>query len=130
MTGKRYPRSLRLLTPADFKRVMDGAVFKASQGSFLLLARPSESGNSRIGFIIAKKKVRLAVDRNRIKRCVRDDFRLMNSELPAMDIVFLARQDLSVIDNTTLHDNCRDALRKLARKARQQPSQESPPQPS
>ncbi|MFX4762728.1 ribonuclease P protein component, partial [Acinetobacter baumannii] len=85
---------------------MDAAVFKASQGSFLLLARPSESGNSRIGFIIAKKKVRLAVDRNRIKRCVRDDFRLMNSELPAMDIVFLARQDLSVIDNMTLHDNC------------------------
>lgn len=119
MTDKRYPRSLRLLTPADFKRVMDGALFKASQSHFLLLAVPSATPHSRLGFIVAKKKVRLAVERNRIKRCVRDDFRLLQAELPPMDIVFLARQDVGRLDNDSLHQSTREGLRRLARKAGQ-----------
>lgn len=120
MTDKRYPRPLRLLTPADFKRVMDGALFKASQSHFLLLAVPSATPHSRLGFIVAKKKVRLAVDRNRIKRCVRENFRLLQAELPPMDIVFLARQDVGRLDNADLHQATRDGFQRLARKAGQQ----------
>jgi len=119
VTDKRYPRSLRLLTPADFKRVMDGALFKASQSHFLLLAVPSATPHSRLGFIVAKKKVRLAVDRNRIKRCLRENFRLLQSQLPPMDIVFLARQDVGRLDNDSLHQGARDGFRRLARKAAQ-----------
>lgn len=98
---------------------MDNAEFKASQAHFLLLAKPSATPHPRLGFIVAKKKVRLAVDRNRIKRCMRENFRLLQSELPAMDIVFLARQDVGRLDNITLHQTCRDGLQRLARKARQ-----------
>lgn len=98
---------------------MDGALFKASQSHFLLLATPSATPNSRLGFIVAKKKVRLAVDRNRIKRCIRENFRLLQSELPPMDIVFLARQDVGRLDNVSLHQTCREGFQRLARKARQ-----------
>ena len=96
---------------------MDGALFKASQSHFLLLAVPSDTPHSRLGFIVAKKKVRLAVDRNRIKRCVRENFRLLQSQLPAMDIVFLARQDVGRLDNDSLHESAREGFRRLARKA-------------
>ncbi|WP_022955212.1 ribonuclease P protein component [Perlucidibaca piscinae] len=117
MTDQHYPRALRLLAAADFKQVMDGAVYKASQQNFLLLATPSARPHSRIGFIVAKKKVRLAVDRNRIKRCMRENFRFLQADMPPMDIVFLARNDLAALTNPQLHAACRDSLKRLARKA-------------
>jgi len=63
----------------------------------LLLARPNGLGHSRIGLVIPKKVVRCAVSRNRIKRVVRDTFRLRMVESTALDIVFLARRGLDVI---------------------------------
>ena len=121
MTSLGYPDSLRLLTAAEFKRVMDGAAFKASHHAFLLLAVPSERSTPRLGFIVARKKARRAVDRNRIKRCMRENFRLMQADIPPMDIVFLARQDVARLDNVALHAGCQDALRKLIRKAKSSP---------
>lgn len=122
MTELRYPREARLLTPADFSRVMDGADLKVSSAGYLLLARRSDSLPARLGFIIARKKVKRAVDRNRIKRCFRENFRLQLADFPPMDIVFLARQDVGRLDHEALHDSCRESFRKLLRKAAQLPA--------
>lgn len=126
MTTLGYPDTLRLLTPADFKWVMDGAEYKASHEAFLLLARRSTRGVPRLGFIIARKKAKRAVDRNRIKRCVRESFRHLQNDLPAMDIVFLARQDVASLDKPTLHAVCRETFRKLIRKAGQPTAPRTP----
>ncbi len=63
----------------------------------LLLARPNGLGYSRIGLVIPKKVVRCAVSRNRIKRVVRDTFRLWKVGSTALDIIFLARSGLDVL---------------------------------
>ena len=105
---------------------MDGAEYKASHEAFLLLAKRSERPQPRLGFIIARKKASRAVDRNRIKRCVRESFRQMQGNFPPMDIVFLARQDVARLDKPTLHTVCRDAFRKLIRKAGQSASASRP----
>lgn len=101
---------------------MDGAELKASQAHFLLLAKNTSAPNPRLGFIVAKKKVRRAVDRNRIKRCVRENFRKMKHELPAIDIVFLARHDVGRLDSASLHLACQEGFRRLARKAKHEPT--------
>lgn len=52
------------------------------------LARP------RLGLVIAKKNVARAVDRNRVKRVLRESFRHNQGLLPAVDIVILARSGI------------------------------------
>ena len=120
MNGRfSYPQVLRLRRPAEFKAVFDGAVFKIGQPQFLLLANPNGLQHPRLGLVIAKKKVRLSVDRNRIKRITRDSFRRQQHDLPAVDLLMIARQDLATLDNETLHQALLDAWKRLNRKFRQ-----------
>lgn len=85
------------MRPADFQEVFNQTNFKISGVNFLLLARCNELAHPRLGVAIAKKKVRRAVDRNRLKRQIRDCFRLNQNQIPAVDIVFLARQEITML---------------------------------
>lgn len=48
-------------------------------------------GEARLGLAIAKKHVKLAVGRNRIKRVIRDSFRHHQQLLMGLDLVVLTR---------------------------------------
>ncbi len=53
----------------------------------MVMAHPNEVGYPRLGMVIAKRVLARAVDRNRVKRCVRESFRQVLPELPACDFV-------------------------------------------
>ena len=119
MNGRfSYPNLLRLRRPAEFKAVFDSAALKIGQPQFLLLASPNGLQHPRLGLVIAKKKVRHAVDRNRIKRITRDSFRRLQHDLPPVDLLMIARQDLAALDNKALHQALLDAWARLNRKFR------------
>ena len=101
MSGQSFPRSARLLNEVDYKHVFDAATVKVSNAHALILARPTQGTDSRIGIIAAKKHIRLAVRRNRFKRLVREYFRThpLNSQC---DLVVLARVQADRVDNATL----------------------------
>jgi ribonuclease P protein component len=44
-------------------------------------------GRSRLGIIVARRAVPLAVARNRHKRLIRETFRQLHKSLPALDVV-------------------------------------------
>lgn len=69
---------------------------------FTVLARPNAEPLARLGLAIAKKCARRAVDRNRLKRLVRESFRLERSGLPGLDLVVLCRRDAVTADNLQL----------------------------
>jgi ribonuclease P protein component len=48
-----------------------------------------------LGLAIAKKSLRLAVERNRVKRIVRESFRLNQHGLTGVDIVVLSRKGIA-----------------------------------
>ena len=51
-------------------------------------ALPQASGQTaRLGLVVGKKLLKRAVDRNRLKRVVRENFRLRRPELPPCDLV-------------------------------------------
>ncbi|MDP2166613.1 MAG: ribonuclease P protein component [Hydrogenophaga sp.] len=117
----RFPRTHRLLRPAEFKTVFDSTAIKVGEQHFLLLTRPNGLDHARLGLVIAKKKVRLSVDRNQIKRHVRDSFRLNQHELPAVDMIFMARQELATVPAEVLRQALKNAWRRLQRKAASTP---------
>ena len=73
MSDFGFSKKLRLLGAADFQPVFKNAL------------------------VIAKKNIAKAVQRNRVKRILRESFRHNQSLLPTLDIVILARSGLGAL---------------------------------
>lgn len=96
-----FKQSQRLRKAVDFQQVFAKPT-KSVDRYFTILARPSVETHARLGLAISKKRIRLAVVRNRIKRIVRESFRLRQHRLKGLDFVVLARADAPTADNAVL----------------------------
>ncbi len=110
-----FPKTRRLLNASDYSRVFDGADAKASDKYLLLLAKRNDKDGHRLGLVIAKKNVRLAVQRNRIKRIAREFFRTLPESEPTMDVVLLTRRGIDQLDNAQLSSILQQQWQKLGR---------------
>ena len=70
-----FGRELRLLTPSHYSRIFNEPA-RAATPYFTLLAKPNDQEKPRLGLTVAKKRVKKACQRNRIKRLARESFRL------------------------------------------------------
>ena len=123
-----FGKAKRLLNAKDFSRVFDGSDARASHKHVLLLAKINNGPRHRLGLVIAKKNVRLAVQRNRIKRLAREFFRTLPDSEPPMDVVLLARRGMGQLDNAELFTILQQQWQKLVRhasKSKPSTSQES-----
>ncbi|WP_166252895.1 ribonuclease P protein component [Marinobacter salicampi] len=118
MKTSGFPKSSRLLTPRDYSGVFDDVRIRVPHRHFLILATPNDLGHPRVGLVFSKKNLKLAVQRNRIKRQVRETFRHQPG-LPAVDIVVLSRQGLVDIANTDVSRMLEDIWQRLIRKSAQ-----------
>ena len=100
-----------MLTPSQFTFVFQQPQ-RAGTPQITILGRLNSLGHPRIGLTVAKKNVRRAHERNRIKRLTRESFRLRQHELPAMDFVVVAKKGVADLDNRALSE----ALEKLWRR--------------
>ena len=96
-----FGKDRRLLKPFEFKKVFDNNSVRVAHPNLLILSEPNGTETSRLGLVIGKKNVPTAVARNRIKRVVRETFRLTALPVP-VDIVFLARKDLGKLSANEL----------------------------
>lgn len=78
-----------------FRRAIRGKHFEARY-------RPNSTASARIGVVVSKKYVRSAVNRNLVKRIVRESFRLMRVKLPHCDIVVRVSTRLERLDRRAL----------------------------
>ncbi len=97
-TGESFPRSSRLGRAGDYKRVF-GANIRLSDDCFTLLIGRHQARSPRLGLAIAKKQVDRAVDRNRVKRLIRESFRRNKTVLPKRDLVVMVRKKVLELDN-------------------------------
>lgn len=119
MADRGYSRNSRLLNAADYHAVFTKAQFKASCRYFLVLAITNELDRPRLGLVVAKKNVSTAVQRNRIKRQIRESFRNSPELLTKLDLVVLARKDADKLDNKLLAHKMNALLQALNTKLKQ-----------
>ena len=113
-----FPKSRRLLDQTSYSRVFDQADIKVSRPQLLVLAKHNTLGHPRLGLIVAKKNVRLANQRNHFKRHAREQFRLLQHTLPAIDAIVLARRGVNALSDNELSQLMSTVWRAVAQKAR------------
>ncbi|RLB44360.1 MAG: ribonuclease P protein component [Deltaproteobacteria bacterium] len=84
----------RLLNRSDFVN-LNRSGERLTTEHFVVLTKPNGLGIRRVGITVTRKTAN-AVRRNRIKRLIREFFRLNKAKLPqGHDFVFIARKDAS-----------------------------------
>jgi ribonuclease P protein component len=76
-----FPRSHRLGGQREFAEVFDARV-RVSRGFLTVFAKPNGKKHNRLGLSVSRK-IGSAVLRNRIKRLLREAYRLTRHELPS-----------------------------------------------
>jgi len=99
MNRYRFPKALRLLDRQSFNRVFKNSKFRSIDTLFCILAAESDCRHPRLGLAIAKKKVKKSVARQRLKRLVRESFRLHQNCISGWDIVVMAQAGADTADN-------------------------------
>ena len=98
----RLPRQARLRASSEFQNVFAKPVVSADR-CFKVLARLNECGRPRLGMAVSRQVDRKSVGRNRIKRVIRESFRLyFRDRRPPLDFVVLPRRDCDTICNRRL----------------------------
>ena len=110
-----FGRELRLLTAKDFQFVFDNPT-RASAPQLLLLARNNNLSHPRLGFVISRKNIRRAHERNRIKRLAREYLRIHQTALPAVDLIVMAKKGCEKLPNPELVDLLEGLWRTLMRR--------------
>ena len=85
-----FGAELRLRSKLQFDAIYAGGR-RIDDRFFALRVKPNGLTHPRIGLAVAVKTAGNAVARNRLRRLVREDFRLVQHELPAVDIVVAAK---------------------------------------
>ena len=129
MVSQSFPKKRRLLQPSQFQRVFDNVDHKQGGPFVTLLARQNQTKNSRIGIIVSKKISVKAVERNRIKRLIRESFRTSEFNLssesltsdtgaaqPTVDIIVLAKAPCSGAENAAILSSLKRQWIKLGAK--------------
>lgn len=102
----------RLRNAAEFNQVFAQPV-KLKDRYFTVLSRKNDLMQSRLGLAISKRQLKRAVDRNRVKRLIRENFRAKIDQLPSIDIVVTASRNCFFADNPTLHQSLQMHFEKL-----------------
>ncbi len=100
MPAARLQKRARLLKAAQFSRVFDQSV-RSGDRYFTVLASPNALLHPRLGLAISKRNAKLAVQRNRLKRIIREYFRQSTLNVDA-DYVVMAGQQAAQANNKSL----------------------------
>ena len=108
-----FPKTSRLKLASDFRDILkNGKSFRES--GLVLYFRKSSTKDSRLGIVVSKRVLKRAVDRNRVKRVIREYFRKEKANFSiASDIVIRTFQDHQLLNSS----NLREILSKLFKKA-------------
>mgnify|MGYP001271057279 CR=1 FL=1 len=116
--GNRLPRHCRIVKKADFQQAFSKGFTRKSQ-HLKAVIYPNGGEWSRIGLAVSRK-VGNAVQRNRLKRRLREIFRLHRDLAPEVrDIIFIPRPGCAALAFETLAEEAQSLIAiELAQRSR------------
>ncbi|MCX7121941.1 MAG: ribonuclease P protein component [Gammaproteobacteria bacterium] len=98
LNTKRFLSKQHIRHAAEFD-----AVFKRGKrlphACFAICHLKTDHDYPRLGMVISKKNCRRAVDRNRLKRLIREQFRLRQHDLSNLDVVVLLKSPVGKLSD-------------------------------
>lgn len=107
-----FPRENRVVDKKDYARVFNEAE-RIVAPCLVLLYCSNSLNQCRLGLAISKKHAAKAVDRNRIKRRIREYFRHRKTRCAGLDLIFVSRPAIRNADNSALARDLEQLWRKL-----------------
>ncbi len=104
-----FPKERRLRTSSDFHKVRESS-HKLFSKSLIIYYLDNNLSYPRLGIIVSKKVSKKAVVRNKIKRQIREIFRLNQNKISAVDIVVIAKQAAKDSSYLQIENNLLKAL--------------------
>ena len=85
------PKDLRIRKKSQYEDVF-GKGKRLNTKHFTIVYLPNSLGYPRVGLVAGRKNLSGAVGRNRVKRVIREVFRLNKSLFDSMDVVLIAKE--------------------------------------
>ena len=108
-----FGADLRLRSKLQFDAVYAGGR-RIDDRFFALRVKANGLAHPRVGLAVAVKTAGNAVRRNRLRRLVRESFRLAQLELPAVDVVVAAKFPAAEASATSLRDSLATLWKRVA----------------
>ena len=114
MTKFSFPSRAKLIKTDDFSSVFNFR--KRISGRFLAIHyRYNQLGWPRLGLVIGKKTARLAVQRNYMRRVLRELFRTRQADLAPVDLVVRSQRMFTRADYAQIRQEFGELLGKVRR---------------
>ncbi len=112
-----FARRYRLTKTDEFSSVF--GFRKAIRGQWLMLHYlPAAGDATRLGLVVGKKQLKRAVDRNRVKRIVREQFRRERHRLPVCDLIIRLTSRPGGLRSAALASDLQQLFDRLCRQKR------------
>ena len=106
----------KLHTAAEFERARR-ARDRLMDDLFVVQCVKNEKREARLGMAVAIRAAGNAVSRNRLRRLIRESFRMHRQEMPAVDVLVTARAAAAKAGNSAIFESLARHWRALGRSA-------------
>ncbi|WP_343152775.1 ribonuclease P protein component [Buchnera aphidicola] len=94
---------MKLLNSFEFENVFRKPFHKVENSKIIIFSCSNFSEVPRLGISIARKQIKLSHERIRIKRLIRETFRLSQYKLVKMDFVVIVKKEVMFFKNNLLN---------------------------
>lgn len=99
---QKFPKRCILAQATEFQSIFQTGK-KIRTRHFTLYVKPNQLTHARLGLVVAKKVIRLAVKRNLVKRIIREGFR-QQQNLAGFDIIVVVHPAINTLSRTELRN--------------------------
>ena len=116
-----FPAHKRLRRKSEFDAAYARG-WRLGNGIFSVTASSNDKQGARLGMAVAVRTAGNAVERNRIRRIIRESFRLHQETLPPVDLVVSAKPKARGVPGTELHASLAGLWKKVIDRCAASPS--------